>query len=1334
MYFQKHNFKLLLISLIFVLITSNFAQSTSDITITDLSLTVDNFVVEYMNYQNPQLVKLKFYVNSLEEINSINLNMSELTQYPAKKYEYQSVDFYDLCEKNYQNETDENNVTTQTFIGYYCEKSTVQLLPANTSINISFNITRGEEIILLNETITLKLDNTSPESKEFGFPYCNEERCYISSGLNKITLKISDTIGSFHQKKVFYKVGNNEVRRFYNCTNSECVDPYYYSQCSKGEYLYFSLATLGGIPSSDDAGNTFKNDSKIGVYCDAEPPTFTQNEISYTYMSPISGPEGMPLKQGDLITFTVNVSDDASGISSENIEGIFEELTGDNNTINPNCEKTSFGASCDFLITAVNAGDFNVYFIAKDNLNHSMTDYVPYRIHIDKFDSNASIKTPKFFKDISTVSMAPSGYNRVAIGLMMDNGLEMPLYQKFKMTKATSDVVKIVGYNPIDTRYCYIDYLNGSTSIADNFKIQIADTTLDWKDENRLNLILQWTNVNKYPDNFKLVCNASAYVRTNENTYYLNPTEYQIIIPVKFRNSYLGDQAPGEKLAEAIQNQEDYIVDWMSWLDQVEVWMYSLQGMCDLRKAYTGAAAMFTTVEFTGAGLAKNPQTQPMAQVMVEGAAKPETTIKKTLATSVGEKIDTACKYVTCNIKDQEGDNWWTNGNSDLGNLMEGSDSSFGKAVNAELFSGISRPDVKESIISAVYMKCIPAMIYHANKYRQVQCQKLLCYKQNSRGGMDLSVCDQAESQYICEAIVGEMFDIPGVREVKNLMDNANTLAQTLVPKTLNYLLNSTLCKVPLNSYGTGQALDSKFLEFTIVALCRVPHSIGEVLGSVYRSTKTTESFSYPVQEDICDLALCNEDDVNNCESSLPDWLVQSQNRISMINLNFEMSTTTFNAGQVKSLMKDAQKSGDAGQTARDTLGRLGYDSEKMDGTDRINYLENEISGIDNSIKDGTITESSPVAPNSNGDTTYHFSSVGDYYSSTRTMNTLGKDDTFNSIVEINADGTVKPRSDLTDPAHQTEAQRAANEFNTAFNNQGTAMLNYQTQLNNRITYLENRGTLTPEQKNELNQLKKDKDAFNSNPNTHLETKADQNKKNQQAAHTRNTIFKVTDKLAQFAYTQGWLNWADSSQFGHHTFMGQLTDFTGTYFNSENYKDSLCSAFYDYDADSGSLQGTEVQCTNGLCRAVLTMAAEKMRINETSYLYTLTYFVGNVEKPAGISEDETIEYNVFLKKSGSQTPWFSANWIELQYGNLNNHEYANTRIINDGSYNQICIKFKYPYPPREITANEEFCRDIKDATSGNFDYDTGSFNVIYTPDYDDGSSTTENDMFEMSEI
>jgi uncharacterized membrane protein len=84
--------------------------------------------------------------------------------------------------------------------------------------------------------------------------------------------------------------------------------------------------------------------------------------------------------------------------------------------------------------------------------------------------------------------------------------------------------------------------------------------------------------------------------------------------------------------------------------------------------------------------------------------------------------------------------------------------------------------DVKKSLVWATLGLCIPGVLRGFGKWRQIECQRAICYTQQVASGMKVYECDAAYSFQTCKFIFGEIFNaIPFVQVFSNYMGMAES-------------------------------------------------------------------------------------------------------------------------------------------------------------------------------------------------------------------------------------------------------------------------------------------------------------------------------------------------------------------------------------------------------------------------------------------------------------------------------------------------------------------------------------------------------------------------------
>lgn len=194
------------------------------------------------------------------------------------------------------------------------------------------------------------------------------------------------------------------------------------------------------------------------------------------------------------------------------------------------------------------------------------------------------------------------------------------------------------------------------------------------------------------------------------------------------------------------------------------------------------------------------------------------------------------------------------------------------------------------------------------------------------------------------------------------------------------------------------------------------------------------------------------------------------------------------------------------------------------------------------------------------------------------------------------------------------------------------------------------------------------------------------------------------DAVAMFLAENGWLDWLGLRHYPDSSFAGKISGLSDRFLNTENWKEGVCSPTLQFSSES-TTSGTVIQCANGFCQPVLTMAAERITKNESQYIYAISYYLGGVVYPQGTNEKkETVSYMVTLRE-GSESVDLFQNFREWP-ANSAPHEFS-FAFNSTAPYSEVCINFEYVFPPNEIAAKKEYCRSIVDADTGDSAWDTG---------------------------
>ncbi len=66
----------------------------------------------------------------------------------------------------------------------------------------------------------------------------------------------------------------------------------------------------------------------------------------------------------------------------------------------------------------------------------------------------------------------------------------------------------------------------------------------------------------------------------------------------------------------------------------------------------------------------------------------------------------------------------------------------------------------QDSLIMSALTLCPTGVIYNLDKYRQVKCQRLLCYEDVASNGGNVALCETQHAQAMCMSVMGEAYTI----------------------------------------------------------------------------------------------------------------------------------------------------------------------------------------------------------------------------------------------------------------------------------------------------------------------------------------------------------------------------------------------------------------------------------------------------------------------------------------------------------------------------------------------------------------------------------------------
>ena len=776
---------------------------------------------------------------------------------------------------------DDSNST----IGFNCSTD-LTIIINKPSIIIPFKtVYENGSVFLENKTYNFNIDDSSPEITSIRTDFKYGDYFIVAPGFStKIYFDVSDTKGSLKFRNLFFKTGSNPTSRVINCSGGSC-ESYFIGSCEDSTFQVLSV-----LPSSsDDAGNKFKGVLKTSLKCDNDYPALHGSKPFNILFDNDLYPAP---KSGDSIELSLLVDETVSGLIAL---ANFSELNGLNDWQEGSCQKiTDKTFNCTWQVSNILSGDNKIYFKIRDGVGHPLfnqtsEEVIPsfsVPIHVDFFQTEDNGSTPNFFLPVIAKTSAPKGYNRIAVDLAVNSGYEFPLFASYDLSRSSvSGSIEVLN-SFIDPTSCVLktDLYDNVSALNFFSDIKVQNPLLDFDKTNRVKFILSpGTDINDLGDEFDIVCNLYLSIRENKKKVYEVPSKTVFETTIKFKNSALGDSLPGEKLVSQIQKQEKRLNTTWKFIGLLDKIAGTISGLCNLDKtlsntlvgAVSGQMSSFALGAISPAiGGAVNQVSTKLVSTTRRLDSPLLKSSKDSSKSGLRKLLTTACEWSTCSLEKNgknHQDNFYFTGDSSLQSVFNKDDengfSGMGQDMMEDLFKDVNVPNPKDSLISSVMSRCWPGVIYNLNKYREIECNALLCMKQQSKAGMDLSVCSTTKSQAICKNVVGEAFDLPYVRRAKNIMNNVDSFVQLIIPNTLKYVTNNLLCSDVINEDKLLSS-DSSLSEKIIVIGCNLPESIGTQLNYKVKTSASSTNFQYPVSNDVCAMALCNSPDPHTCMKS----------------------------------------------------------------------------------------------------------------------------------------------------------------------------------------------------------------------------------------------------------------------------------------------------------------------------------------------------------------------------------------------------------------------------------------------------------------------------------
>ncbi len=134
----------------------------------------------------------------------------------------------------------------------------------------------------------------------------------------------------------------------------------------------------------------------------------------------------------------------------------------------------------------------------------------------------------------------------------------------------------------------------------------------------------------------------------------------------------------------------------------------------------------------------------------------------------------------------------------------------------------------KNSIIMSAVTFCIPGIFYNLDKYRQIQCQYMMCLKDTALAGGPIYMCKAKRAQAQCLVIFGEISETVGILKIiKRVGQQATTSLADLLPNLLKLVIDKAICDMDKADEGPG--------EFLVPLFCDLPRAYYNIKDSIDR-------------------------------------------------------------------------------------------------------------------------------------------------------------------------------------------------------------------------------------------------------------------------------------------------------------------------------------------------------------------------------------------------------------------------------------------------------------------------------------------------------------------
>jgi hypothetical protein len=803
---------------------------------------------------------------------------------------------------------------------YECSFNNVQILNKDLTLEVTAVDKMGNSATL-ELSSNLQLDEVKPVVEFLGTNARYNDESYVKSGENTFLAIINDDGSGISKENVFLNLGS--FNQGNNLPADECILENSKWHCKWHRNLnnlpndrMFSISLSS---STDNAGNNFEGITSSNIKSDTINPDVERIEIfgigelgERTYY-----------QSNDLLRIYAYVKNDGSPLKSakadfSNIYSSSDEL------VEGDCVSDDAYYLCQWQTSQIKAGYYiaDINFIFTDsalNVFEKKESIIVYGISTNvpnnfEVRADTSKMIPRSInRMVASLLPNPPGYKLIVPINLIGGGSDIKIldyyvegclidgsrspYENLFMdirnpTPDSVPLIKPTNLSSNSLEFTMGHFIGADLNLLNDFEVTCF-----------INIYQSQRTMNGY--------HTFAYPENKNFTFNVQVSGTAL------------DERPGEKVVEEIQRKREGIIKDTKFITDAVNIVKMLERICALASQVNSVWGIFASIESLGAALnAKEPATwgwlyttgcylyegwgsiigkiyygaklgktgfsvkncNTKMSALGEGdylsqIPAQDTLIKDAFNTTFNSGgfpgLRNICGYVSCEYSTTwaEGLSNFTGGDLIVKpNVGSNSNSNDNQKVdpnalaNNYLVSLLNTPrnapsfNTKNSIIMSSLSLCIPGIIYNLDKYRQIECDYVMCLRDTSISGGPISICQQKKSQTYCVVLFGEMFEVVGIFRLASAIGSSlSSTVVDLLPQGLKAIVDRKIC----NEKGRDPRDNMKV---AIAILCTVPRAIHNSIDDFNRlkgiaryGDKDTWSFSRQDVPDSCSIVMSDD-------------------------------------------------------------------------------------------------------------------------------------------------------------------------------------------------------------------------------------------------------------------------------------------------------------------------------------------------------------------------------------------------------------------------------------------------------------------------------------------